>query len=230
MRWRVSLLAGESLLVGATGWGCCHPPAFVPGWSHPRRGDVHPRGSSRGQHHQEQKKLQQVEFKGVRRRRRLPPTSMTAPPAGGGGCGGGDRPSSWYNKEAWQRRASRAMKYVSMPIVKKAGQPREQVRRDRFQLGAFLCPKRAGRTQVERAERGWSVRKPSPMSCEVGGELALPPCLGQGVSLRGRPFLAGFRSGSVGVAGKTGSFRVFSLNNNNHGIRRADVQAKAWGV
>lgn len=49
-----------------------------------------------------------------------------------GGCGGGSStgdnlPSKNYNKDAWQRRASRAMKYVSMPIVKKAGQPREQV-------------------------------------------------------------------------------------------------------
>lgn len=47
----------------------------------------------------------------------------------GDGCSGGDNlPSKNYNKDAWQRRASRAMKYVSMPIVKIAGQPREQVR------------------------------------------------------------------------------------------------------
>jgi len=150
MRWRVSLLAGESLLVGATGWGGYQPFAFVPAWSHPKRpSDVSSSsGSSRGQH-QEQRKLQRVEFKGIRRRR-LPPASMTAPAGGsGGGCGGGDGRSSWYNKEAWQRRASRAMKYVSMPIVKKAGQPREQVK----EIPTWML-----QTQRRESERNNQVR------------------------------------------------------------------------
>ena len=127
MRWRVSVLAVEGLLAGATGWAC-HPLPVARSWSHPRR----PAAAipSRGQH-QGQKKLpqQRVEFKAIRRRR-APPTTMTAAADGGsgGGCtGGGDGPSKEYNRDAWQRRASRAMKYVSMPIVKKAGQPREQV-------------------------------------------------------------------------------------------------------
>lgn len=125
MRWRVSLLAVEGLLVGATGWAY-HPLPIVGAWSHPKR------IADRGQH-QEQKLLQQrrVEFKAIRRRRALP-TTMAAFGDGvdGGGCGGGDGPSKEYNRDAWQRRASRAMKYVSMPIVKKAGQPREQVRKE----------------------------------------------------------------------------------------------------
>jgi len=133
MRWRVSLLAGESLLVGATGWGGYQPFAFVPAWSHPKRpSDVSSSsGSSRGQH-------------------QLPPASMTAPAGGsGGGCGGGDGRSSWYNKEAWQRRASRAMKYVSMPIVKKAGQPREQVK----EIPTWML-----QTQRRESERNNQVR------------------------------------------------------------------------
>lgn len=130
MRWRVSLLAAEVLLiVGATGWSC-NPHAFFPAVCtespKPSRLLLHSRSKrrSRSQHQEEQ----HVEFKGLRRRRRLLHTIMTAAAEGGGGCGSGDDlPSKDYNKDAWQRRASRAMKYVSMPIVKKAGQPREQV-------------------------------------------------------------------------------------------------------
>lgn len=119
MRWRISLLAAEGLLVGATGWAC-HPLPIPRAWSQPRR----PAG--RGQHQEKKLPQQRAEFKAIRRRRALP-TTMTATADGGGGCGGGDGPSKEYNRDAWQRRASRAMKYVSMPIVKKAGQPREQV-------------------------------------------------------------------------------------------------------
>ena len=112
----------QGLLVGATGWAC-HPVPILRAWSHPQR-----RPASRGQHQEQKLPQQRVEFKAIRRRRALLPTIMTAAADGGGGCGGGDGPSMEYNRDAWQRRASRAMKYVSMPIVKKAGQPREQVR------------------------------------------------------------------------------------------------------
>lgn len=46
-----------------------------------------------------------------------------------------DDPNKNYNRAAWQRRARRAMKYVSMPIVTIPNQPREQVRfrRKRFE-------------------------------------------------------------------------------------------------
>lgn len=129
MRWKISLLAAEGFLASATGWSC-NPLVFFPACE----GSTFKRPRAR---HQEQKKLAQqqqgqvVEFKGLRRRRRVLHTTMTA--AAGGSGGGGDRddrgdcPSKNYNKDAWQRRASRAMKYVSMPIVKMAGQPREQV-------------------------------------------------------------------------------------------------------
>ncbi|CAM9776077.1 unnamed protein product, partial [Scytosiphon promiscuus] len=124
MRWKVSLLAAEGFLAGATGWSC-NPLVLSPACE---GGSTFKRPRAR---HQEQKKQlaqqqgQGVEFKGFRRRRRLLHTTMTA--AAGGGGDRGDCPSKNYNKDAWQRRASRAMKYVSMPIVKMAGQPREQL-------------------------------------------------------------------------------------------------------
>lgn len=120
MRWRLLMLAVEGLLVDATGWAY-QPPPIVRAWSQPKRPS-----NSRHQHQEQRLPQQRVEFKAIRRRRVLP-TAMTATAGGGGGCGSGDGPSKKYNKDAWQRRASRAMKYVSMPIVKKAGQPREQV-------------------------------------------------------------------------------------------------------
>lgn len=140
------MLAVEGLLVGATGWAC-HPLPIVRAWS--------PRRPGRGQH-QEQKLQQRAEFKAIRRRR-APPAAMTATGGGGGGgggCGSGDGPSKKYNKDAWQRRASRAMKYVSMPIVKKAGQPREQVRK----MGAHSSTQQQALFHSSRRERGLRPR------------------------------------------------------------------------
>lgn len=57
------------------------------------------------------------------RLQRLLHTIMTA------AASGADGPGKNYNKAAWQRRARRAMKYVSMPIVSTPGEPREQVGR-----------------------------------------------------------------------------------------------------
>lgn len=164
MRWKVSLLAAEGFLAGATGWSC-NPLVVSPACG----GDsTFKRPRAR---HQEQKKQQLaqqqqhqgqvVEFKGFRRRRRLLHTTMTAA-AGGGSGDRGDCPSKNYNKDAWQRRASRAMKYVSMPIVKMAGQPREQVKislflesRDSQHSDACFFPRCAALFRVGREAQRW---------------------------------------------------------------------------
>ncbi|CAB1102019.1 unnamed protein product [Ectocarpus sp. CCAP 1310/34] len=132
MRWNVSLLAAEGLLVGATGWSSCNPLAFSPpceacaSFRRPRASRHQAERKKQQQQQQQQHQHRRVEFKGFRRRRVLQTTmAAAAGDRGGGDCG--DRPSKYYNKDAWQRRASRAMKYVSMPIVKMAGQPREQI-------------------------------------------------------------------------------------------------------
>lgn len=161
MRWRASLLAVQGLLVGATGWGC-DPLPILRAWSHPRR------PASRGQHQEQKLPQQRAEFKAIRRRRALL-TAMTAAADGGGGCGSGDGPSMEYNWDAWQRRASRAMKFVSMPIVKKAGQPREQVGAPRKwgQLSSFQS--------LSRSRREGPTKEPCHVAeCKRGGRVTLP--------------------------------------------------------
>lgn len=119
MRLRVSLLAVQCLLIGAIGW--VYPPTLIfpvgGGGSMLKR----PRTSRLLLLQRDEQQLQhQRGLRGLR----LLHTIMTA-----AADSGADGPGKNYNKAAWQRRARRAMKYVSMPIVNTPGQPREQVGR-----------------------------------------------------------------------------------------------------
>lgn len=117
MRLRVSLLAAECLLIGAIGW--VYPPALiVPAGG---RGSMlkRPR-TSRLLLQRDEQQHQRGLLRGLRLQRLLH-TIMTA------AASGADGPGKNYNKAAWQRRARRAMKYVSMPIVSTPGEPREQL-------------------------------------------------------------------------------------------------------
>lgn len=126
MGWRRPLLVLKCLLVGATtGWRCPDPStryrtSLILGGG---GGKLINRFRSSCPFQQPRLMKNVVRSHSSRR---MQSAAMTA--AAEDDSGAGDRPAKDFNKAAWQRRARRAMKYVSMPIVSMPGQPREQVR------------------------------------------------------------------------------------------------------